>query len=758
MRYITCFLIVLVANTVQSFSQETRAVMDQLASRLNNYSQVNSNTSVYLRTAKDIYVRGEDCWFNAFILNAQDFSFSAVDKTLYLQLQQMGTDSIVWQEMYPIANGVSYGHVYIAQTLPEGDYWLKAYTARSFFLNQPCFYAATPIQVVKEVRSIKHNSNSQQQAGTIIKDRVQLGVFPEGGNLVAGLQNAVAFKAVGPNGHPVKINGTLLKGNIAVLNFKTIHAGMGSFSFTPEKNAEYRIKLENNDSLYPFPKVQDDGLVMQLVKNDRDGLVFKISMDHVPDKKKVFLRLQVRGTVQSIAAGTLTDSLEIKIPTQNIPQGIAEVTLFDEQLRPLAERLVYLHPEKKLCISLSPVNEQYAQKEKVSLKIKTTDEGGNPVPAVLSLRVYDHLFGNRANTRDIAAYYYLSTQLRGRIDDPAYYFDSSHSDRKQALDLLLRTQGWRRYAWSEEALKEATENQRPALSDSCKAQITTLKKSAKVRQPLSLMLFNYNKSLSQVAITDSNGLFYLTPDHLTIGPRLFIKYFSEKEYGIQVADPFEPIKSSALPQLIAYETRSDNISGNDDEMSANEVNYLQYGKTLEEVTVVAKGRGFKDKYLGYLDSVAKYEGNTDYVGECGWLNCPDGRTDIKPIEGKQYPIFTADVTSHRKVVLTKENHKTITYHYPTYTEEELLKKLKMGIAKGYYQSRAFYKPDYDKESNAVTDNRITLLWEPVIITDKNGAATITFFCSDIRSRFIGVIEGVGEQGLPGVNKFSFRVR
>jgi hypothetical protein len=751
MKHITGFLAILFAYSVQSWSQDLRAVTDQLAGRLNCYPDVSLQTSVYLRTAKDIYISGEDCWFNAFILNAQDFSFSSIDKTLYLQLLQKGTDSIVWQEIYPIDNGIAYGHVYLPQSLPEGDYWLKAYTAHSYFLNQPWFYAAACIKIVREVRSITRTRNSQQQAVRTRNVRLQFNAFPEGGNLVAGLQNRIAFKAVTPEGRPAEINGKLLKGNSTVLNFKTSHAGMGSFSFTPEKNTEYRIKLENNDSLYSFPIVETVGTVMQLVKNDTAGLMFKVAGNHLAGKKKVFLMLQVRGVVQSIAAATLTDSLEIKIPTQHVPQGIAEVTLFDEQQRPLAVRLVFLHAEQKLNISTDPLNDQYSQKEKVSLKIKTTDAGGNPVPSVLSLRIYDHLFGSPHNTRNIVSYYNLSTQLRGRIDDPAYYFDNNNNDRTEALDLLMLTQGWQRYIWSEETLREAAIRQRPVLSDSIQGTMTAEKRSGKITKPLSLIFLNYNKSTSQLAFTDSSGRFYLTPDHLMIGPRLFIRYFSEKEYGIQIANPFAAIQSS--PQPPVYEE-----AGTEDKIIEREVSELQYAKTLNEVTVVVKGRGFKDKYFGYLDSIAKYEGNTDYVGECGWLNCPDGPTTIKPVEGKQYPMFAASVTSHRKVVLTNDNHKMVTYHYPTYTEEQLLKLFKMGIAKGYYRSRQFYEPDYDKETSAVTDNRNILLWEPLIITDKNGEATVQFFCSDIRSRFIGIIEGVGEQGLLGVNKFIFSVR
>ncbi|MGN6264414.1 MAG: hypothetical protein ACTHM5_02020 [Ginsengibacter sp.] len=746
-----------------TFCQDTRPVMDQLAKRLDAYTTKEPQTSVYISASKDIYVCGEDLWFNAFILNAQDFALSALDKTLHLQLQQKGSDSAVWQEMYPIINGVAAGHVFLPQTLPEGDYLLKAYTAHSFFANQPYFYAFAPIRVVKEPRTIISNKRQGQET-SISKSHIQFKVFPEGGNLVAGLQNRVAFKAVNRDGRPEEVSGTLLKNGAPILSFKTIHAGMGSFLFTPEKNATYRIKLENNDdSLYTLPKTEDSGMVMRLVKNESDSLVFKITAHHIPEGKKIFLRLQIRGMVQAIAAGTLTDSLEIKFPVKSSPQGIAEATLFDEELRPLAERLVYLHPDQKLNISFSPLKEHYGQKEKVSVKIKTTDASGNAVPAIASLRVYDRLFEDTANTRDIVNYYYLSTQLRGNIYAPSYYFDSTRKNRKEALDLLLLTQGWRRYTWNEAILKEEAAGKKPVVSDSLQARVTAVKKAGKEKQPLSLMLFNYNKSITQFAVAGSAGRFYLTPENLAIGPRLFIKYFSEKDHQIKIANPFAAIKMAEATHYPEYLFTKKYLEQKKPIIDTSDA--LQYEKTLEEVTVVAKGRGYSDRYLGYLDSIAKYEGNTDYVCRLnpkGYLNCPwCGSSLNKPVEGQEYPVFigTRKVTSH--VVdgwIKAEETKHVIYHYPKYTEEELLKKFKMGVTKGYFQSKEFYEPNYDKANSSVPDNRNTLAWNPTIVTDKNGEATFHFFCSDIRSRFIGVVEGVNGEGLLGVGKFNFNVR
>ncbi|TWF32794.1 hypothetical protein FHW36_11348 [Chitinophaga polysaccharea] len=754
-RHLVCLALALLVIANASFSQGNRGDMDKLASQLDSVRQV-MQTSLYLRPSKDIYISGEDLWFNAFVLNAIDFTLSALDNTLYLQLQKVGADSVLWEEMYPVLNGISYGHVYLPQTLSNGEYLLKGYTAHSYVSGQPYYYAVARIRVFNEPQEIRARKIRQLQNNVTSSEAVQFRVFPEGGHLLAGVPNRIAFKAVNKNGQPAEVKGTLLKGDVPVLNFKTVHAGMGSFLFTPEKGAIYRIRLNySKDSLYPLPVALEEGLCMRLLKNEGDSLVFKIIAHDMPQKEKFYLRLQIRGAVEAIAAGEVGDSMEVKIPIQNSAPGVGEVTLFDAQQRPMAERLVYLHPDRQFHISFSQVKNEYAPKEQVALKIKTTDDSGMPVPAVFSLCVYDDLFHSAENTGNMLSYYYLSTQIRGKIYNPAYYFDSAHADRKAALDLLLLTQGWRSYTWSKEAMAERKPLP-PVLSDTLQAWVTPDRKAGKEKQPVSLMLYNYNKTTSQFAAVDNAGKFYLTPANLAIGPRFFIQYFSEKTYNIHVEDPFEAIRKAITAHPTVYLLPDTFPLAGKPQVDTT---YIPYGKTLKEITVTGKSTVYTDKYLGYLDSIAKYEGNTDYVGECGWLNCPDGRTNIKPVEGKTYHVFSSDVTSHRQgVILTRDNHKDVVYHYPKYTEEELLKVTKMAIVKGYYQSREFYEPDYDKESNPGIDTRNTLLWKPVIVTDKNGEATVQFFCSDIARQFMGIAEGVTGEGVLGVGEFKFRIR
>lgn len=179
---------------------------------------------------------------------------------------------------------------------------------------------------------------------------------------------------------------------------------------------------------------------------------------------------------------------------------------------------------------------------------------------------------------------------------------------------------------------------------------------------------------------------------------------------------------------------------------------------IKEVTIKGNKRNVvRGKYLGTLDSLAKLKINHDYVCRYGVLNCPrHDRNEpgtIKPSQGKDYYVIYNYNTPG-------EYGRIITYWYPRYTEEELLKLNNLTRLKAYYGTREFYKPNYDKETNEVLipDFRNTLLWEPSVITNEKGEATLSFHCSDINTDFVGRIEGVGGEGLLGTGYFKLTVR
>jgi hypothetical protein len=759
-----CILAILLSViSTQIFGQPVQRVIDDLAGQINTYTDHSPQASIYLKTSKDIYESEEDVWFKALVLDAQYHTAFSLDKTLYVRLTKMENDSTVWEEKYLISMGFASGHLYLDKSLTEGNYLLSAYSAHSFYGKAQSYQALKMIKVVADVKAAAKTKATNPTLHPFENQNLQFTILPEGGRLVSGVMSTVAFKAVDNHGIPADIHGELLQGNRVLKTFRPFHAGMGSFKFKPLPGMTYQVRVSHleESKVYPLPAIAERGVVMQLVKNLKDTIIFRIAQNPGSVQQTVYLRLQVRGRVQTVAAGTLRDSLMIKLPVTAALRGIAEVSLFDGELRPLAERLVYIKPNDLLYITAELSKESYRGRDKITLGIKAADTYGKPIQASLGINVYDKIYQDVSDAKNIITHYYLSSQLKGYIYNPGYYFDPKNANRYEALDMLLLTQGWRLYLWNQEEVK-SIKPQKSLLTDSIKGQVVAANTKSK-RKPQMLMAFSTDEKERRTILTDLSGNFAIAPEEFVKGRRSYLKRFdSDKNgvYTVKIDDPFDTIRTAVkgfqlnYPRATETAIKPETIEG----VPADRLN--QGAIRLKEVNVVAKSQNaFRDKYIGYLDSIAKLDGNTDFVSpNSNWLNVPVGAGGTKPVEGRKYTVWTGpNPPTSTPFSFGSGDFKEIIYHYPKFTEEELLKKFKLTRLKGYYDQRAFYQPNYDKESDSSPDYRNTLLWMPEVITDKDGKASISFFASDIASTFIGNIEGIDGNGLLGRTDFKFTV-
>ena len=751
--------------TLPSLSQSPNTQIEKIASDFDSLYHNHPKELIYIQTSKGIYEPSEDLWFKAYILNSQTFTSSMLSKTLYVQMFNETTKKVVWQEKYEIQNGFTDGHIYLYDTLSVGDYLIAAYTGRSFYDDDQELKSVRRVCIRKEIRPNYDGWIEPVKMPAKTKEVIQFGTFPEGGNLIAGAENRLAFKAVKSGGSPVDVKGTLFEDTIPLLAFESIHAGMGSVMFTPMPGKKYHISLSEPaiDSVFLLPEVSNLGISLQLLKREKEYLEFVVRQGPSGEKKTVYIRGQVRGIVCCIARGELINDLKIKIPLKEFPfQGIAEFTLFDDNLTPLAERLVYVNPGKKLFIEADLNKERFETKEKATLKIKVKDENGQPVAANLGLSIYDNLYKDNSDPVNILTHCYLSSQLRGRIYDPGYYFDTLNTNRDEALDLLLLTQGWRRYIWNEEELKKQAQS-RIIITDYTNGEIhaTANKRKAKSIQ-LILKAFYPNKDeKSEFLFTDSSGRFIIDYEQLKAGKSsyVYLESISTKEFlpRISLSDPFLIINSTLKKKDIKYPFPGP-IQIKKEEIKTD---YVEGYKSIKLKEVVVSARGthiYREKYIGRLDSIAKYNSTSDYVCLLDhFLNCPfhtDDKTH-KPVEGEIYYIpYGVDLENRHF-----HGSTDIVYQYPKYTEEELLKMNNISRVKAYYIHREFYEPKYDLLTNAdsVSDLRNTLLWKPLLLTDAKGEATVDFYCSDLNTSFTGVIEGVSKDGLLGAVGIKFYV-
>jgi len=720
-----------------SLVTEKKIVPDLLIEQFQNLSKNTTSDLVYLQTSKGIYETEEDLWFKGYVLDGQYFTPSALNKILFVQLIEDKTDKVVWENKYEIENGFVNGHLFLNSSLPEGTYTLAAYSSFSYIKNTKEFYAIKKLEIIKTI-------NSKSVVNPVPKDSIfQFTTFPEGGNLVSGIQGNMAFKAVNSKGLPVNVSGTLYENDTPLLDFKSSHAGMGSFLFTPDANKKYHIQLTEPASKEQFslPEIHQTGKVLQLISNTKETLTLKISQSAALKADTIFVRLQVRGVVYSIAKGLFKKELVVKLPLKDVPQGIAEVTLFNGNSEPVAERLVYVNQDQKLNIKAELDKADYITREKANLKIKVTDQNGQPAVAHLGLSVYDRLYQNKEDSKNIFTHYFLSTQLKGNIYNPAYYFDEKNKNRQEVLDLLMLTQGWRTYIWEEANLKESGIPLRPIVFDQLKAKVSLKDpeaKTKKIQLQQGITVFSADERKGTVLLmSDAEGAFSITPNHLKKGENgyAYIKLMDrpESKYYIDIKDfSFEEINKERKIKTTFYPIPP--VLDKKTEVLPAIIDRPQVNK-LKEV-LISKKKMFRDKYIGKLDSLARIQPpSTDYICHNGILNCPNH---------PPYPGY--------KLVNNKDNTQ--------FTEAELLAMFNIALIKGYYGKKVFYEPIYDEVTinDPLPDYRNTLYWKPDIITNQQGEATIDFFCSDINSVFLGNIEGVSGDGLLGIENFEFKVR
>jgi len=734
-----------------------------------------SRELLYLQTDKGIYETGEDLWFKTYVMDAQSLALSERSKTLFVEMLN-AKDSIVWQEKYPVLSGIAAGHMYVDKDLKEGDYRIHAYTRFSFLNDTLRPVYPKKIRVVKSI-AYKGTDSPQEKDQPVAR----LSFFPEGGYLIDGIPTKVAFKAWDGKGMPAEVKGVLQENGKEIARLETVHDGMGFVFILPRKESSYKVVLSDGRE-FPFAEVTASGLSIHLRKQTDEYLEFHLSQSKGTATQTVKLEGRMRGKLCCMATGTLRERLKVRIPLKEFTmQGIAEFTLYNENGQPMAERLVYVHPERKLHIELNTDSARYFTRGKGKLNVKVTDEAGNPVQAHLGLSIFDGAYQNELNPENMLSYCLLSTEIKGNIHNPAYYFDGNNKDRLSALDLLLLTQGWRRYVWEKVDTAMLADC---FLSDEIRGRqiIGKKKKRKELGNGEQLLQVSGPSTENRFVLIDSLGKFVVPTDLMFVlrGGYVYLKPMLDKdEYkpSIVVEESFSKVDSlrKSCPSYFPYMNPSQVFS----ELQLDYPVISQDSSILlSEITVTGKkGRVFRDKMMGRLDSLAQMKvgaawvcsgcisggGNIEYLNDYkGYshhpIGCPvppPGKISSPVIGRKYYLIKYEPKGENNKWILTKLDE--IIWKGEEFTEEELLRMNNLWRVKGYYGTREFYQPDELDMQSPMPDARNVLLWKPDIVTDEKGEAEVEFFCSDINTSFVGVIEGTDGLGNLGTSQCEFRV-
>lgn len=400
---------------------------------------------IHVHFDRQAYASGETLFFKAYLLSG--FFPSALSANFFAELtDEQG--NVKGKVKLPVLSGTVSGSLSLPEDLPAGHYQFKAYTP--WMLNfDPGFLYTKWITV--------YNDRTIATARPAAAGKEIVGFFPEGGNLVAGVVNVVAFKVTDAQGLPLMVTGSILDSEgKEVTSLSTLHDGMGYFGFLPQAENSYSARIrfpDQSEKQYPLPAFSTIPWAMQVREEGEDRRrIALIGAAPVKEKKLILVAQMQQELLFEQEVPVQGNTALLVVDTRNFPGGILQLTALTERGEPLAERLIFIHHTGyRLPLELKKENTPLSPRSRNSISFTLPDSltGSFSVSVVDAGRVPADAKGE-----DIVSRFLLTGDINGYIHNPAYYLSSTEKKVRQATDLLLMTQGWRRFTWAQVMKKQ----------------------------------------------------------------------------------------------------------------------------------------------------------------------------------------------------------------------------------------------------------------------------------------------------------------
>lgn len=764
-----------------------QGLLQNITSELSEYRQHNFQEKIFVHTDKSYYQAGEIIWFKIYNTDAVNNMPADLSKVAYVEILDSAHHPLL-QGKIGIHLATGQGSFYIPANTASGNYILRAYT--SWMKNfDPSYYFEKKITIIN-LRKLPLNKQLKPQ------DHYKVNFYPEGGNIVSGLQNKIAFRAIDANGKPFNFKGFLLENNDTILQFTPYKEGLGTFIFTPKAGIPYQAIIEampGHSFTTQLPRVFSNGYAIRLEEDENNIRV--TAQTNIASAKELYLIAHTRQAVKTALRSSVQNgSAVFTIDRSILGNGVSHITLFDSERRPVCERLYYKEPGQILDLQLTTDAEAYTTRKPLSISLSSS----NADSASLSMSVYqiDSLQNINVND-DIAAYLYLTSDLGGYIENAQQYFLNKD---KRATDNLLLTHGWRRFDWD-----KVFQNEKPAFKFAPEYSghlITGRLLNAGTGQPdPDIIAYLSSPSLLtqfKTAGSKPDGSFVAEMKNFIGGTHLIAQTnpFQDSVYRVEINDPFSKQYSNTSIELLSkpvmypatllkqsigmqvqniyrpeqinqlrYPAYTDTSAfyGTPD-IHYDLDNYVRF-TTIEEVlreyvTLVAVRRNRGEVHLPTINVQTNQFFSTDPI------NLLDGVPVFnfnKFFEFDPLKINTLDVIA-RNYIYGKSmfdgvlNWKTYAPSIDNYALEPNALILDYP---GLQMERVFFSPDYSDtqlQESRMPDFRNVLNWSPEIKLSSRKPYSEKFYTSDLKGRFVIVVQGLDKNGTPGSAVKYFEVR
>ncbi len=617
-----------------------------------------------------------------------------------------------------------------------------------------------------------------------------VGFYPEGGDLLEDVSCKVAFKAMRSDGKSENITGKIVdQSGTEVLTFSTVHAGMGSFTLTPDKGKTYVAVCENGEKKelrlpLPVAKSQAYSLKTRWSKNQ---LFVGVNKSEGIPPVPLYVVGHVRGYVQFAGIWDFNADF-IQFPEVSLYPGVMHILLLNESLQVVSERLVFVQNENIIQSSADYSTEKpvYANRQLIRNKVILSDSQGNPLSGNFSVSVTDDQYISVDTCESILTDLLLSSDIRGYIENPAFYF-GKNKNANTALDLLMMTQGWRRYDISKLMKSDFSKPSwmleiGPEISG--KVAEALLLGKAKPLPATEVTAVGMNTEYTEVTQTDSLGNFYFHhcefPDSVKImvlatpkkglkRTELTLNDDGYPDVGNDLVSSFE-LKPDILGNYIRQADKKYLTENGMRMIYLDEVNIRAQRKkkmtseyyTHSDFSIssedISKFGGMSMRNILLTFPGVRIEGNNITLpGAAGppALMINNRITELEELDA-------IDPVMIEQIDLLKNGANTIMfgprgfngviviYFKPGKSGKDFPPShIQMVAPLGYQPFAEFYSPKYDTpeaKNNPVPDLRSTIHWQPQVKTDEKGISSFEFYSADSETRYSVVIQGLTTDG------------
>ncbi len=786
------FLVTFVSNVfAQSLNQDTIDV------RFEEYNKKNLQEKIFVHTDKELYLSGEIIWFklyNTHRVSNKPLSMSAI---AYVEIVDKNQKPVL-QAKIAMDKGSGSGSLYLPGALSSGNYQFRAYTSWMKNFSSEFFFE-------KSIRIVNSLVKPEKQQPADDARNYDVQFFPEGGQMVENLPAKVAFRAIDSQGKGVQFKGTLMDGNNnTLLSFSPLKFGIGSFSFVPESNKSYRVLIEIPGSKNIVKELSPvkTGYVLQLESAAENQIKVKIYANSVTPVQQVFLFVHTRQEPKINEPIALNEGkAEYLLDKNKLAEGISHFTLFSPSGDALAERLYFTRPTSRLHIVAKADQQQYAPRKKVTVELLFKDERGLSTDVDASISVFASN-GSEAEETDIFNYLWLKSDLKGNVESPAYYLKNDDAVANEALDNLMLTHGWRRFAWQKVIGKSKTMNEFLPEIDGhiISGKIVDIRNGTPAKNIMTYLSVPGKKLHLYGSASNADGhiRFYARDIY---GPAEIVVQTDIRQdstYRIELSSPFSDQYSAIDPAVmnLSQDLRKQIVTQSlgiqvQNAYVANKLSTFYPALTDSNAFYVKPDK----RYV--LDNFVRFntmeEVLREYVAEVPVTRQKDdfsiwvvSRPHIEDIPKVVIPLIlmdgvpifdsgnkiikydpkkvrTLDIVA-QKYYLGPLNFNAIlnfTTYKGTLPEFQLDPRATIMDYEGLQLKREFYSPLYetsDQAKSRIPDFRNVLYWSPDIQINSSGKRTISFYTSDQENNYTIMLQGLSSSGKSGSASFIIQVR